>query len=219
TEAGVAYSYETPTEGDNGDSHKTSAYVSGALIDERLFGNLIVEHVDQAAWQSDQLSLRGTDAAEQRQAVSAFGSLSWLLDERQSIDLDFSHREDDRKARWNNAGAPAPLTTNVQNMQRSSFGIAHNGNWDTFDSRARYYFENVELTDDSQIMTTLRGRVGKVEQRNHSLDGQVSGDLGSHLLTAGAELRRSELAHNQNLGNQTNVDQQALYLQDQFTLG
>lgn len=219
TEAGIAYSYETPTEGDNGDSHKTSAHVSGALVEDHLFGNLIVEHVDQAAWQSDQSNLRGTDAAEQRQAISGFGSLSWLLDDQQSIDLDISHREDDRKARWNNAGAPAPLTTNVQNMERSSVGIAHNGNWDTFTSRARYYFENVELTDDSQIMTTLRGRVGDVIQKNHTLDGQVSGDLGSHLLTAGAELRRSELAHNQNLGNETHVAQEALYLQDEFAIG
>lgn len=217
--AGVAYSYETPTEGDNGDSHKTSAYLSGPLVEGRLLGNLIVEHVDQAAWQSEQLSLRGTDAAEQRQAASVFGSMSWMLDEQQSIDLDFSHREDDRKGRWNNAGAPAPLTTNVQEMQRSSLGIAHNGNWENFDSRLRYYYENVELTDDSQLMTSLRRKVGEVEQDNHTLDGQVSTDIGSHLLTAGAELRRSELSHNQNLGNETNVDQQALYLQDEFAFG
>src|SRR5690606_34147219 len=72
---------------------------------------------------------------------------------------------------------------------------------------------------DSQLMTTLRRRVGDVTQNNHTLDGQVSSELGSHLLTAGAELRRSELEHNQNLGNETHVDQEALYLQDEFALG
>ncbi|MGB4073953.1 TonB-dependent receptor domain-containing protein [Pseudomonas sp.] len=221
TEAGVAYSYEHPTEGDNGDVHQASGYLSGALIDEKLLGNLVVQSTDQAAWQSDQLSLDGTDAAEQRQGTSVLGSLSWLLDEQQSIDFDASHREDDRKAHWNNALAPAAtrLTTNVQEMERTTFGVAHNGNWDSFNSRVRYYYEDVELTDDSEIMTKLRKRIGEVEQKNHTVDGQISASLGSHLLTAGSELRRTSLTHTQNLGNETEVDQQAIYLQDEFSLG
>ncbi|OHC30078.1 MAG: TonB-dependent receptor [Pseudomonadales bacterium RIFCSPHIGHO2_02_FULL_60_43] len=219
TEAGVAYSYEHPTKGDNGDRHISSGYLSGALIDDKLLGNLIVESTDQAAWQTDKLSLKGTDATEKRQGANVLGSLSWLLDEQQSIDLDFSHRKDERKARWNNAGAPAPLVTNEQEMDRTTFGLAHNGNWDSFNSRVRYYYEKVDLTDDSQIMTTLRGRVGEVEQNNHTVDGQISTTLGSHLLTAGSELRRTTLEHNQNLGEETEVDQKAVYLQDEFSLG
>jgi outer membrane receptor for ferrienterochelin and colicins len=219
TEAGVAYSYEHPTKGDNGDRHISSGYLSGALIEDKLLGNLIVESTDQAAWQTDKLSLKGTDATEKRQGANVLGSLSWLLDEQQSIDLDFSHRKDERKARWNNAGAPAPLVTNVQEMDRTTFGLSHNGNWDSFNSRLRYYYEEVDLTDDSQIMTTLRGRVGEVEQNNHTVDGQISTTLGSHLLTAGSELRRTTLEHNQNLGEETEVDQKAVYLQDEFSLG
>lgn len=219
TEAGVAYSYEHPTKGDNGDRHISSGYLSGALIEDKLLGNLIVESTDQAAWQTDKLSLKGTDATEKRQGANVLGSLSWLLDEQQSIDLDFSHRKDERKARWNNAGAPAPLVTNEQEMDRTTFGLSHNGNWDSFNSRVRYYYEKVDLTDDSQIMTTLRGRVGEVEQNNHTIDGQISTTLGSHLLTAGSELRRTTLEHNQNLGKETEVDQKAVYLQDEFSLG
>lgn len=219
TEAGVAYSYEHPTKGDNGDRHMSSGYLSGALIEDKLLGNLIVESTDQAAWQTDKLSLKGTDATEKRQGANVLGSLSWLLDEQQSIDLDFSHRKDERKARWNNAGAPAPLITNEQEMDRTTVGLAHNGNWDSFNSRVRYYYEKVDLTDDSQIMTTLRGRVGEVEQNNHTVDGQISTTLGSHLLTAGSELRRTTLEHNQNLGEETEVDQKAVYLQDEFSLG
>lgn len=219
TEAGVAYSYEHPTKGDNGDRHISSGYLSGALIEDKLLGNLIVESTDQAAWQTDKLSLKGTDATEKRQGANVLGSLSWLLDEQQSIDLDFSHRKDERKARWNNAGAPAPLVTNEQEMDRTTFGLSHNGNWDSFNSRVRYYYEKVDLTDDSQIMTTLRGRVGEVEQNNHTVDGQISTTLGSHLLTAGSELRRTTLEHNQNLGKETEVDQKAVYLQDEFSIG
>ncbi|MDP2746881.1 TonB-dependent receptor domain-containing protein [Pseudomonas sp.] len=216
TKAGVAASYESPRKGDEGDSLKTSGYLSGALIEDSVLGNLIVESTDQEAWQTDQLTLKGTDAAEKRRGNNILGSLSWLIDEQQSIDLDISHREEARKARWNNYGA---LITNVQDMDRTTFGLAHNGNWDSFNSRVRYYYEKVELTDDSQIMTALRKRIGEVEQNNHTVDGQISTTLGSHLLTAGSELRRTTLEHNQNLGKETEVDQKAIYLQDEFSLG
>jgi len=218
TEAGIAYVYEHPTEGDSGDSHKTSGYVSGALIDNKLLGNLIVEGTDQAAWGSDQTTSPRIDAAEKRQNGSVYGTLSWLLDERQSIDLDMSYREDDRKATWNNSGFAFP--TNIQEMERSAFGLTHNGAWDGFNSRIRYYYEDVDLKDDSEVMTNLRGgRVSDVSQTNHTLDGQVNAFLGSHLLTLGSELRRTELSHSNNLGSDIKVDQKALYLQDEFSLG
>ena len=216
TKAGIAYTYEHPTEGESGDSHKASGYVSGSLIENKLLGNLILETTDQAAWLSEQTVNPNTDAAEQRQATSAYGSLSWLLDERQTVDLDITHRKDDREAEWNNFGA---VVQNIQEMERWSFGLGHTGNWDGFNTRVRYYYENVELMDDSQIMTNLRGMKGDIEQKNHTVDGQVTAFLGNHLLTLGSELRRTELAHNQNLGSETEVDQKAVYLQDEFSIG
>jgi len=216
TKAGIAYTYEHPTEGESGDSHKASGYISGSLIENKLLGNLILETTDQAAWLSEQTVNPNTDAAEQRQATSAYGSLSWLLDERQTVDLDITHRKDDREAEWNNFGA---VVQNIQEMERWSFGLGHTGNWDGFNTRVRYYYENVELMDDSQIMTNLRGMKGNIEQKNHTVDGQVTAFLGNHLLTLGSELRRTELAHNQNLGSETEVDQKAVYLQDEFSIG
>ena len=216
TKAGIAYTYEHPTEGESGDSHKASGYVSGSLIENKLLGNLILETTDQAAWLSEQTVNPNTDAAEQRQATSAYGSLSWLLDERQTVDLDITHRKDDREAEWNNFGA---VVQNIQEMERWSFGLGHTGNWDGFNTRVRYYYENVELMDDSQIMTNLRGMKGDIEQKNHTVDAQVTAFLGNHLLTLGSELRRTELAHNQNLGSETEVDQKAVYLQDEFSIG
>lgn len=216
TKASIAYTYEHPTEGESGDSHKASGYVSGSLIDNKLLGNLILETTDQAAWLSEQTVNPNTDAAEQRQATSAYGSLSWLLDERQTVDLDITHRQDDREAEWNNFGA---VVQNIQEMERWSFGLGHTGNWDGFNTRVRYYYENVELMDDSQIMTNLRGMKGDIEQKNHTVDGQVTAFLGSHLLTLGSEFRRTELTHNQNLGSETEVDQKAVYLQDEFSIG
>jgi len=69
-------------------------------------------------------------------------------------------------------------------------------------------------------MTDLRGgRFSNVNQTNHTVDGQVTAFLGNHLLTLGSELRRTELSHSNNLGSEIEIDQQALYLQDEFSLG
>lgn len=217
TRAGVAYTYEHPSEGDSGDRHTTSGYVSGALVDGKLRGNLIVEGGDQAAWKTEQTEFPNTDALEQRQNGSALGSLSWLLDDRQTIDMDISYREDDRKAVWNNFGVSFP--TNIQKMERWTFGLGHTGNWDNFDTRVRYYHEDVDLMDDSELMTIMRKQKGEVTQTNDTVDGQVSTQLGSHRLTFGGELRRTELSHNQNLSSDAQVDQKAAYLQDEFSLG
>ncbi|MCF6753910.1 TonB-dependent receptor [Pseudomonas stutzeri] len=217
TRAGVAYTYEHPSEGDSGDSHTTSGYVSGALIDGKLRGNLIVEGGDQAAWKTEQTEFPNTDALEQRQNGSALGSLSWLLDDRQTIDMDISYREDDRKAVWNNFGVSFP--TNIQKMERWTFGLGHTGNWDNFETRVRYYHEDVDLMDDSELMTIMRKQKGEVTQTNDTVDGQVSTLLGNHRLTFGGELRRTELSHNQNLSSDAQVDQKAVYLQDEFSLG
>lgn len=216
-QAGIGYLYEHPTEGESGDRHRASGYLGGALVDNVLLGNLILESTDQAAWRSEQTVFPNTDATEKRQAGSALGALSWLVDEQQTVDLDMSYRSDDRKATWNNSGVSFP--TNLQEMERWTLGLSHTGNWDALETRVRYYHEDVDLMDDSELMTNLRGGKGNVSQTNDTLDGQLSGLLGNHRLTAGGELRRTELAHSQNLGSEVRVDQQALYLQDEFSLG
>ncbi|WP_222908204.1 TonB-dependent receptor domain-containing protein [Pseudomonas sp. DNDY-54] len=219
TRAGVAYVYETPTEGEAGDSHKASGYISGALIEDKLLGNLILEGTDQAAWRSDQTVSPDADASEHSQAGSAYGSLSWLLNERQTLDLDVTHRQDDRVANWY-PGLRYGVVQNDQEMERTSLGLAHTGRWDGFDSRVRYYYEDVELADGSALMTRFNGGVvGQAEQQNHTFDGQLSGSVAGQLLTFGAERRRTDFKHNQNLGTETNIDQYALYLQDEFSVG
>ncbi len=216
TRTGISYTYEHPTEGDSGDRHKASGYVSGSLIDNKLRGTLILEKTDHAAWLSGQTVNPNTDAVEQRQNTSSYGSLSWLINERQTIDLDISHRNDDREAEWNNYGA---VVLNTQEIERWTFGLGHTGDWQGFNTRIRYYHEHVDLMDDSQIMTLLRGAKGNVQQRNHTVDGQVTAFLGDHLMTVGSEFRRTELTHNQNLSSETEVEQKAVYLQDEFSVG
>lgn len=215
----LSYDYENITSGDGGDSHTSSAYLSGPLIEDRLLGNVIVEGTDRAAWKSSMTSSDNVHAREQRQNWALMSNLTWLIDEAQELELDLSAREDQRDGTWNNSNVSFP--TNQQEMERFTFGLTHSAHLENYSTRLRYYYEEVDLSDDSELMTTtLRGLVGEVEQRNQTIDGQINTTLGAHLLTAGAEYRHTDLEHNQNLSAGATTDyQRAVFLQDEIGLG
>ncbi|WP_429089776.1 siderophore amonabactin TonB-dependent receptor [Aeromonas rivipollensis] len=219
TEATVGYTHSMPTEGDGGDANQASAYVSGALIDNKLLGSVVVEGYQRDNWKSDQSNNPDADALEKREVVNVLTSLKWLVADNQDIDFDLGYNQNDMDSYFNNVPrAPtAPATPhNVQNLDRLSLGLTHNGRWEHFDSRARYYFEQIDLMDDSQ----LNGGAADVTQTNNTVDGQVSGYLGDHLLTSGAELRKTELEHSRNIANgSVDATQSAVYLQDEFGFG
>ncbi|MFQ2239629.1 TonB-dependent receptor domain-containing protein [Aeromonas dhakensis] len=217
TKGSAAYTFSSPTDGHNGDANKGSGYLSGSLIDNKLLGNVIVEGLHRDAWQSEQSINPNTDAIEKREKWSAITNLTWLIDQDQELELGAIFAKDDRLARWNNYGA---TVLNDQQMERLNLNLTHNGRWKWFDSRVGYNFEQVDLRDDSQLMTTLNKKIGEVTQNNHTFDGQVTTSAGWNLITAGAEYRITELEHNVSLnGKKTSVDQYALYLQDELDLG
>ena len=213
TKGALEYAYQEPTSGQSGDLHDGSGYLSGALIDNKLLGQVIVEQKHKDAWKSEQSTNPNADASEKQERSSLLSSLKYLLDERQDITLDASLTRDDRLAHWNNYGA---TPTNRQEMDRVTLGLAHNGRWQAGNSQLRYFYEDVDLMDDSE----LNGAIGTISQQNHTVDGQLSTLLGDHLLTAGAEYRQTQLQHSMNLkSGDAKVDQQAAYLQDEYGIG
>lgn len=213
TQGSVGYQFDGITEGSGGDTNKLNAYVSGALIPDTLLGNLIVEKSDRDAWRTAKSVNPDTDVLEERDELNLYSNLKWLVNEQQDIDLDLIYSKDDRDADWNNWGTAA---NNVQEMERYNIALTHYGYWANFDSRLRYNLDMSELRDDSE----LNGAVGNIDQTNNTVDGQLSGYLGDHLLTGGAEYRDTKLKNNLTLNTDSvNYSQAAVYLQDEFSLG
>lgn len=208
----VGVQYDTPTKGDGGDTTKYNFYTSGALIKDKLLANLIVDSSKRDAWRSD-LKPK-LDALEDRDEISAIANLQWLIDSNQDLQFDLSYADDERESDWNNYGA---ILTNYQQAERISSGLTHNGHWNWGDTRLRYYYENVEVTDNSALIA----EIGNITQTNHNLDGQSTVLLGDHMLTGGAEYRWTKLENSRNvLGDGVLDDNQStLYLQDEFNLG
>ncbi|MEL4887656.1 TonB-dependent receptor [Pectobacterium betavasculorum] len=208
----IGYNFEAPTEGSGGDHNRLNGYISGPLIENTLLGSLLADGGKRDAWKTEQSVNQNTDALEKRDNYSVMGNLTWLIDAQQSLDFDATYTKDDRDVRWNNYGT---AVRNIQKMERLGLGLTHNGSWDNVDTRLRYFYENVELMDNSQ----LNNGKADITQDNHTVDGQVSGYLGDHLLTGGGEYRLTSLKHSMNLPNGTiDVSQGALFLQDEFKL-
>lgn len=213
TQGSVGYQYDGPTEGSGGDTHKFNVYASGSLIPETLLGNIIIEQSQRDAWRTDKSINRDTDALEERDELNIFSTLKWLINDEQDVDLELLYSQDDRDADWNNYGR---AVTNVQKLDRINAAVIHNGYWSNFDSRLRYSYENSDLEDDSE----LNGKVGDITQTNHIIDGQLSGYVGSHLLTGGAEYSVTELDNNLTLEKgSVDYNRSALYIQDEFDIG
>ncbi|KFX20160.1 TonB-dependent receptor domain-containing protein [Pectobacterium betavasculorum] len=208
----IGYNFEAPTEGSGGDHNRLNGYISGPLIENTLLGSLLADGGKRDAWKTEQSVNQNTDALEKRDNYSVMGNLTWLIDAQQSLDFDATYTKDDRDVRWNNYGT---AVRNIQKMERLGLGLTHNGSWNNVDTRLRYFYENVELMDNSQ----LNNGKADITQDNHTVDGQVSGYLGDHLLTGGGEYRLTSLKHSMNLPNGTiDVSQGALFLQDEFKL-
>lgn len=208
----IGYNFEAPTEGSGGDHNRLNSYISGPLIENMLLGSLLADGGKRDAWKTEQSINQNTDALEKRDNYNVIGNLTWLLDSQQSLDFDVTYTKDDRDVHWNNYGT---AVRNIQKMERLGLGLTHNGSWDNSDTRLRYFYENVELMDNSQ----LNNGKADITQDNHTVDGQVSGYLGDHLLTGGGEYRLTSLKHSMNLPNGTiDVSQGALFLQDEFKL-
>ncbi|KLV04643.1 TonB-dependent receptor [Photobacterium aquae] len=213
TQANIGYQYDGPTEGSGGDTHRWDLYASGSLIPNTLQGNLIIEQSLRDAWRTDKSLNPETDILEERDKLNIFTTLKWLITDQQDMDIELLYSQDDRDADWNNWGR---AVTNIQKLDRINAAFIHNGYWSQFDSRFRYSYENADLEDDSE----LNGAVGDISQTNHIVDGQLSGYLGSHLLTGGAEYSVTELDNNLTLVNgNVSYNRSALYIQDEFEIG
>lgn len=208
----IGYNFQAPTEGSGGDHNRLNGYVSGPLIENTLLGSLIVDGGKRDAWRTEQSKNRNSDALEKRDNYSVLGNLTWLIDSQQSLDFDATYTKDDRFVDWNNSGTTAH---NTQKIDRLGLGLTHNGSWDNVDTRLRYYYENIDLMDNSE----LNKGIADITQNNHTIDGQISGYLGDHLLTGGGEYRITSLEHSMNMkGGKIDVNQSALFLQDEFKI-
>ncbi|MCE9687290.1 TonB-dependent receptor [Shewanella sp. AS16] len=150
--------------GTGGDRYRASLYTTGKLTDN-LGLVFSAEKADQDIWVNREVTPK-FDTIEGRETLKFASTLSWQIDDSQSLELDLASDRDD-----------VPLTTygayREQSIDRITVGLTHNGNWqwgktqllanlssaDIYDYNSRYNLQPPLGRDLEEINTTLRGTV------------------------------------------------------------
>jgi len=203
--------YESVLEGDEGDELRTNLSTAGPLADD-VYVRLSGEFYDRDAWyvnNEDDVPER-----EEKEARNLSGSLSWDIDNRQTLSADVSVNRDERPYGIYSAGPDY----RAQEIERETYSLGHEGNWGWGSTRLNVNFEQADVDDFNTRYPAPQQRYLKEE--NLTVAGSSSFVLGVHGLTAGYEFREQEVTDDVSFTRTGGADAQiqAVYLQDELRL-
>ena len=209
----ISSDFSRPEGSDGGAEYMLGLNTGGALIDDTLYLNLSVNKSERDAWKPYSGDRAVATPLEDRNTLNFSGDLSWLINDYQTLDFDVSFADDRREGVIESTSGFTPTN---QKVKRSSFAIAHSGEWDWGDSRVRYSHEEVEIGEYD--FTELNRNY--VTETNDAIDGSINTELGNHLLTVGGEVRQIQLDNERDLldTGKAKIQEQALFIQDEWTL-
>ena len=192
-----------------GGQYKSSAYLAGPLIQDKLGINLWTEyrHRDLLKNSFDQ-NLADQD---QQKNIKGHIGLYWQPTSQQAIDLILEHGREDRQ---DFRGTSKGYYQVNDELERTRYGIKHQGNWDWGKSTVQLYrselYRETERTDGGEVVTPIR-------MLDDIASTQLQFDTGAHRWTVGNELRREEL-HDPTVNEKHKARQNhyGVYLQDQW---
>ncbi len=202
--------YEHVTKGEDGDQFRTNLSSAGSLT-ENLYLRLSGEFYNRDAWyvnDADRVPER-----EEKEARNLSGSLSWDLNERQTVNADLMINHDERPY--------ANYATNSfreQEIERTTYALSHEGDWDWGNTLLSLNYEDGEIDDYNSRYPAPKQR--QLEEQNLTFSGTAGMNLGIHGLTMGYEYRTQEVndkvAFTSTGGSKST--QQAIFLQDELKL-
>lgn len=203
--------HEHVAEGEDGDSVDVNLHAAGPLTDN-LYLRLSGELYDRDAWFMDDSD--DVPEREEKQSGNLSGALSWDLDEQQSVKLDVLLNRDDRPYGIYSTGP----SYREQEIERETVRLSHEGQWQWGRSLLSLNREQSEIADFNSRYPDPQQR--HLEETNLTASGSASATLGRSTLTAGYELRDSEVsdavAFSESGGS--SAVQQAVYLQNEQAL-
>lgn len=202
--------YEHVLKGEDGDQFRTNLSTAGSLTDS-LYMRLSGEFYNRDAWYVNDADT--VPEHEEKKARNLSGSLSWDLDERQSVNADLMINRDERPY--------AHYATNSfreQEIERTTYALSHAGDWDWGNTLLSLNYEDGEIDDYNSRYPAPAQR--QLEEQNLTFSGTAGMNLGIHGLTMGYEYRSQEVndkvAFTSTGGSK--AIQQAVFLQDELKL-
>ena len=214
--AGVDTEFTQQQEGEGGDQQRISAYATGAIIPNQLSTTVAVEKSERDAWKPYDGIYAPLDGLEENNKTSAKMDIDYRINNAQSLSINIGVSEDDRKAQ---TARGATLATTTQETERLSTSLQHAGQWNWGQSQTKLLHEKTDITDASDLYardTRTPNGTAIAEQTNTVFDALANTDLGSHLVSIGTQVRRTELTSDRDLPDGDTVNEVALFIQDEW---
>ncbi|WP_114416848.1 TonB-dependent receptor plug domain-containing protein [Marinospirillum perlucidum] len=203
--------YELVTEGEDGKELRTNLSAAGPLATD-VYLRVSAEVYDRDAWYqdtSDQVPER-----EEKQARNLSSSLSWDVDNQQTLSADLSLNQDERPYGVYSSGPDY----REQDIQRTTLGLSHEGHWTWGMTRLSANLESGEIDDYNSRYPSPKQR--HLEEENLTLAANTSMNLGMHGLSLGYEFRNQEVKDAVSFTQSGGSDaaMQAVFVQDEMLL-
>jgi len=197
---------------EGGDTNKTTLYMGGALIEDKLHFSLGGELYDR-----DNLPNKENDSAsdiESRESLQGEGKLIWTVDENQELMLSYASGNDDRDRYVSSRGRNYVSSDEIERMQTS---LGYQGDWDWGHVKLNAYQSNIVRKNSRSSEDQPRA---PQEVTDSVVDGHVGMELGEqHLVTLGGQFRKEKLneARLTNTGEAT-AEHKSVFIQDEWQL-
>ncbi len=202
--------YEHVTTGEDGGSLDLNLSTSGPVVDD-VYLRLSAELYDRDAWFVDDAD--EVPEREEKKSGNLSGSLSWDIDDRQSLTADIAINRDERP--YSNY---ATDSFRDQDIARETYSLTHEGEWGWGGTLLSLNVEDGRIDDFNNRYSDPQQR--HLEEKNLTASGRATTELGRNTLTMGYEFRDTEVndatAFTETGGS--SATQQAIYLQDELKL-
>ncbi|WP_194437871.1 TonB-dependent receptor domain-containing protein [Vibrio fluminensis] len=220
TQGNVSFTYSKPKDDNpvdaapkaDGGFNNFRGFVSGAVVEDKLLYTAAVDVSQRDEWFPDNATDNFNPTSEQER-TSLNTSLTWLASDSTNVILDLGYIDDQRVDLAISRGS---LVESNYDTSKFTAGLALENEWSWGDSDLRYFYERSFVDEDHWHPAV---GMAQIEQKNHSLDGNVSFELAEiHYLTTGFDLSYSTLENDRDYVSKPSARQSAVYIQDEITL-
>ena len=196
----------------DGDTRKTTLYVAGPLVLDKLAFSLGGEFFDRDSLPaSDDGRVSEVESRESRQGQ---GKLIWTPDVNQQLTLSYAMGNDDRSR---DTKSRSGYYTSSDDIDREQYGVAYEGGWQWGHAKLNAYQASLQRVNFRSNELEPRG---PQEIEDRVVDGHVGVNVGNnHFVTSGGQLREETLretrlvARGKATAKHTNI-----FLQDEWQL-
>ncbi len=195
---------------DGGDINKSTLYLAGSLLEDKLHFSLGGEFYNR-----DNLPNKDNENAsdiESRESLQGEAKLIWNIDENQELMLSYASGNDDRDRDISSRGKNYVSTDEIERLQTS---LGYQSEWDWGHVKLNAYQSNIVRKNSRSSEEEPRA---PQEVTNSVVDGHVGMELGEqHLVTLGGQFRNEKLneARLTHTGEAT-ADHTSVFVQDEW---